>query len=265
MATDFVQGQDYVLGIDLGTTSVGWAMVGWRDGGPAGLVRAGSRVFDAGMDVDNKSGKESSRNLNRRTARLIRRQHWRRGRRLRKVFHLLKSYGLLPAEPVEGPENRQDFLNELDHSIVASPWFAAKTAARGIPASSQVMPYMLRAAALDEPLEPFFLGRALYHLAQRRGFLSNRKEAAATPNDKDKKGEEGKVKTGIADLSHASSKVYLSTGSRQTIAGSIAQLKALADRSTNATIASGWASPARSPLEVEIDNRLECREGTADV
>lgn len=89
---------DFVLGIDLGTSSVGWAMIGWRDGGPAGLLRAGSRVFDAGMDVDNKSGKESSRNLARRTARLIRRQHWRRARRLKKVFHLLKGYGLLPPE-----------------------------------------------------------------------------------------------------------------------------------------------------------------------
>ncbi len=78
----------YVLGIDLGTSSVGWAIIDWRDGGPVGLLRAGSRVFDAGMEVDNKSGKESSRNVARRAARLIRRQHWRRARRLRKIFNL---------------------------------------------------------------------------------------------------------------------------------------------------------------------------------
>jgi CRISPR/Cas system Type II protein with McrA/HNH and RuvC-like nuclease domain len=78
MQNPAVSSGDYMLGIDLGTTSVGWAIIGWRDGGPVDLLRAGSRVFDAGMDVDNKSGKESSRNLARRTARLIRRQHWRR-------------------------------------------------------------------------------------------------------------------------------------------------------------------------------------------
>ena len=36
-------------------------------------------------------------------------------------------------------------------------------------------PYRLRAQALDRPLEPFELGRALFHLDQRRGFRSNRK------------------------------------------------------------------------------------------
>ena len=36
-------------------------------------------------------------------------------------------------------------------------------------------PYQLRACALDQPLEPFELGRALFHLDQRRGFKSNRK------------------------------------------------------------------------------------------
>jgi CRISPR-associated endonuclease Csn1 len=106
MQTPAASSTDYVLGIDLGTNSVGWAIVEWHDGGPAGLLRAGSRVFDAGMDVDNKSGKETSRNLARRTARSIRRQHWRRGRRLKKLFQILKTYGLLPARKVSGPEER---------------------------------------------------------------------------------------------------------------------------------------------------------------
>jgi CRISPR-associated endonuclease Csn1 len=36
-------------------------------------------------------------------------------------------------------------------------------------------PYALRARALEAPLSHFELGRVFYHLAQRRGFLSNRK------------------------------------------------------------------------------------------
>jgi CRISPR/Cas system Type II protein with McrA/HNH and RuvC-like nuclease domain len=182
---------DYVLGIDLGTSSVGWAMIAWRDGGPVDLLRAGSRVFDAGMDVDNKSGKESSRNLARRTARLIRRQHWRRGRRLKKIFNLLKSYGLLPEGRVSSPEERQDYLNRLDNTILDSQWFRDKSRDGATADPRQVMPYMIRAAALDVRLEPYFLGRAFYHLAQRRGFLSNRVEITAASNVKK---EEGKVK-----------------------------------------------------------------------
>jgi len=59
------------------------------------------------------------------------------------------------------------------------------------------MPYILRASALDGPVEPYFIGRALYHLAQRRGFLSNRKQSAKQNDD------EGAVKEGIADLRKA--------------------------------------------------------------
>ncbi len=202
MQNPAVPSSDYVLGIDLGTSSVGWAIVGWRDGGPAGLWRAGVRIFDAGMEVDNKSGKESSRNLARRTARLIRRQHWRKARRLRKIFNILKSYGLLPEGRVSSPEERQDYLNSLDRSILASAWFQEKSKDDAIAEPQQVMPYILRAAALDEPLEPFFLGRAFYHIAQRRGFLSNRKESIATPSDQEKE-EEGKVQSGITELQNS--------------------------------------------------------------
>ena len=197
MQNPAVTSGEYVLGIDLGTSSVGWAMIGWRDGGPAGLLRAGSRVFDAGMDVDNKSGKESSRNLARRTARLVRRQHWRRARRLKKIFNLLKSYGLMPEGRASSPEERQDYLNQLDNSILDSTWYRDKSTVGAVAEPRHVMPYILRAAALDAPLEPFFLGRALYHLAQRRGFLSNRKESGSASKDKE---EEGKVSSGITEL-----------------------------------------------------------------
>jgi CRISPR-associated endonuclease Csn1 len=132
-----------------------------------------------------------------RTARLIRRQHWRRGRRLKKIFNLLKSYGLLPEGPVSSPEERQDYLNRVDNSILDSLWFRGRSSDRAFAEPGQVMPYILRAAALDEPLEPHFLGRAFYHLAQRRGFLSNRAETSTTSDEKE---EEGKVKSGITEL-----------------------------------------------------------------
>ena len=123
MQNPAVSSSDYILGIDLGTNSVGWAIIGWRDGGPAELIRAGSRVFDAGMDVDNKSGKESSRNLARRNARLIRRQHWRRGRRLKKVFHLLKIYGLLSPERSAARKNARMFSTNWTRQYLPRPGF----------------------------------------------------------------------------------------------------------------------------------------------
>jgi CRISPR-associated endonuclease Csn1 len=185
--------QDFILGIDLGSNSLGWALIERANGGPAGLLRAGVRIFEAATEGDRESGQEESRNRARREARSHRRQLWRRARRLRKLFHLLQSYGLLPAG-VATERERQDLLNELDRSILASSWFRAKADSGLFPEPSQALPYILRAAALDEPLEPHFLGRALYHLAQRRGFLSNRLKPAKKDDD------EGVVKQGISEL-----------------------------------------------------------------
>jgi CRISPR-associated endonuclease Csn1 len=185
---------DYILGIDLGSNSIGWAMIGLSQGKPVGLTRAGVRVFDAGMEGDLESGREESRNVARRDARMQRRQMARRARRLTKIFHILQRIGLLPPADLKTPEQRQEFVNQLDSNIIASDWFKTKRAANNIGEIDQVMPYLLRAAALDEPLEPYYLGRALSHLGQRRGFLSNRKKPM-------KKGEdEGVVKESIADL-----------------------------------------------------------------
>lgn len=185
----------FILGIDLGTNSLGWALVGLGgDGKPEKLLRCGARVFDAGMEGDIESGQEESRNKKRRQMRMQRRQIERRARRQRKVFHLLQNYGLLPEGRVITSEGIQNALNTLDASILASAWFAAQCASNKFKQPEQVLPYILRASALDEPLPPDYLGRALYHLAQRRGFLSNRR--APRKEDEDL----GKVESGISEL-----------------------------------------------------------------
>jgi CRISPR-associated endonuclease Csn1 len=182
--------QDFILGIDLGSSSLGWALIERANGEPTGLLRAGVRIFEAGTEGDRESGQEESRNRARREARLQRRQVARRARRQREVFHLLQSYGLLPPGGAT-EEARQNLLNGLDRTILASEWFRTKAASGAFPAPAQAMPYVLRAAALDEPLEPHFFGRALYHLAQHRGFLSNRLKPAKKEED------EGVVRQGI--------------------------------------------------------------------
>jgi CRISPR-associated endonuclease Csn1 len=196
---------DYVLGIDLGSNSLGWAIVGLVDGEPAKLIRAGVRVFDAGMEGDIESGQEQSKNLKRREARLHRRQLWRRARRLTKTFNLLRRFGLLPKGDASTPEERQDLINGLDKAIRASDWFRAKATSGAYAEPEQTLPYILRAAALDEPLEPHLLGRALYHLAQRRGFLSNRLKPAKKEDD------EGAVKKGISELREAIEEAHART------------------------------------------------------
>lgn len=57
-------------------------------------------------------------------------------------------------------------------------------------------PYELRARGLDEQLSPHELGRAIYHLARKRGFRSSRKDRGDTEREK----ETGKVTEAIKAL-----------------------------------------------------------------
>jgi CRISPR-associated endonuclease Csn1 len=132
------------LGLDIGSNSIGWALLS-LDGNPS-IIGAGVRVFQEGVNRDTK-GAEISKNETRRMARGARRNRFRRNYRKDKLLRLMKRNGLLPAgEAVNG----DIFL--LD-------------------------PYQLRAKGIEEKLSLHEFGRALYHLNQRRGFLSNRKSS----------------------------------------------------------------------------------------
>ncbi|MGA3193272.1 MAG: type II CRISPR RNA-guided endonuclease Cas9, partial [Candidatus Bathyarchaeia archaeon] len=140
------------LGLDVGCTSIGWALI---DEEAERIVAVGVRVFPEGVDRDQQGG-EKSKSQSRRDARSMRRQLARRARRRRQLRDALRKAGLLPADP-----------NETQRVVEWNP-------------------YTLRRRALTEKLEPYEIGRALFHLAQRRGYLSNRK--TDKPKDSDQKG-----------------------------------------------------------------------------
>ena len=177
----------YCLGLDLGSGSLGWAVVLDQEDGVPPRVAMGVRRFDAGVQGDIESGRDESRATARRDARGPRRQTWRRQYRLRKVFRVLQEMDLLPSSDDASHDSRMGVLGELDRDLRKEYLEAGDHAAH------QVLPYQLRTLALDEQLPAHALGRALYHLAQRRGFLSNRK---AGKKDEDA----GVVKAGITEL-----------------------------------------------------------------
>jgi CRISPR-associated endonuclease Csn1 len=190
--------QKYVLGLDLGSASLGWALIALdRTQSPVNLIRTGVRIFEPGVDgtaLDIQEGKDKSKAVERRTARLHRRQLRRRAYRQTKLFQLLQQQGLLPHSESRGPmtpsEERDFILTAFDQKLYQK-W-------RTSPAVSnfaQLPLYQLRKIALDDKLEPYEVGRILYHFSQRRGFKSNRKEGR-----KESEKELGEVKTGIADL-----------------------------------------------------------------
>ena len=71
-----------VLGLDLGTNSIGWALVDDKDNEILGI---GSRIFPEGVaNLGEGEGREISKNASRTDARGTRRQFFRR--RLRKRY-----------------------------------------------------------------------------------------------------------------------------------------------------------------------------------
>lgn len=135
----------YRLGLDLGTNSIGWAAIKLDENdNPFGILDMGVRVFPDGRK-DARSGAGASLAAERREARGARRRRRRYVRRRNSLMRQLIKCGLMPKDKAERKK-----LEECD-------------------------PYKLRARALDHPLTPHELGRALFHINQRRGFKSNRK------------------------------------------------------------------------------------------
>jgi CRISPR-associated endonuclease Csn1 len=178
---------EFVLGLDIGAASIGWALVETRDGQPQSLKAAGVRAFAAGVEGDISSGRDQSRAVTRREARSRRRLLWRRRHRLTKLASRLQQAGLLPPVELSTPETINGYFTNLDRDL-----FPQHIRTR----DPHLMHYRLRARALDEKLTPYEIGRAIYHLSQRRGFLSNRKETARPRREDD----EGVVKEAIGKL-----------------------------------------------------------------
>lgn len=131
----------YRLALDLGSTSLGWAMLRLAGDKPVAVVKAGSRIFSDGRNP--KDG--SSLAVTRRDARAMRRRRDRLLKRKSRMLRTLVEYGFFSPDAAIRKQ-----LELLD-------------------------PYALRARGLDAALKPEEFARALFHINQRRGFKSNRK------------------------------------------------------------------------------------------
>jgi CRISPR-associated endonuclease Csn1 len=152
----------YRLALDLGSTSLGWAMIRLsvqNPPSPVAVIKAGVRIFSDGRNP--KDG--SSLAVTRRDARSMRRRRDRLLKRKARMTRSLIEHGFFPND-----ETQRKTLVLLN-------------------------PYTLRAKGLDAALSPAEFGRALFHINQRRGFKSNRK------TDK-KDNDSGALKTAISKL-----------------------------------------------------------------
>ena len=177
----------YKIGIDLGSTSLGWAVVKLDDNNnPSDLLDMGVRIFPDGRDV--KSHEPLC--VGRRIARGSRNRHDRILIRKKKVLDLINNNSMSFSDI----EERQN-------------------------------PYVLRAKALYDKLTLPEFGRVLFHLSLRRGFKSNRKELKKTDGGKlavaSKKLETEIYDSGCKTIGEWLSKRYLEEKEKGVFAKSI--------------------------------------------
>ncbi len=179
-----------ILGLDLGTNSIGWAVVEKEDG-EFSLVDKGVRIFQEGVKIEK--GVEGSKAAERTGHRSARRIKFRRKLRKIKTLEVLSEFGYCP-------KLSHDELNNWRYKKVYPTnqafrhwWMTDEAEGKN--------PYHFRYLCVNEQLDlnneadRHKIGRALYHMAQRRGFLSNRLEGT--------KESEGAVKQSIAAINEA--------------------------------------------------------------
>ena len=131
------------LALDIGTTSIGWALLTTdAKGEPTGVIRTGVRIFSSGRD--DKS--DAPLNQKRQSVRSARRRQDRTVQRKQALIKYLIRYGFMPTDAKD-----RKGLESLN-------------------------PYQVRRDALYNPLPPHCIGRAFFHINQGRGFKSNRKQ-----------------------------------------------------------------------------------------
>jgi len=159
-----------ILGLDLGTNSIGWALINKDEQKILGM---GSRIIPMGTDkLDYEKGAGITKNADRRMARTIRKMNKRYKLRRNKLLFILNELGILPdqfqfKDGIPEPNRIQDLellpikkgtlqLDSLNH-------------------------YHLRVNALTKEIAAKDFGKILYQFNQLRGY------AGGSNNDETKK------------------------------------------------------------------------------
>ncbi|WP_445747333.1 type II CRISPR RNA-guided endonuclease Cas9 [Polaribacter sp.] len=156
-----------ILGLDLGTNSIGWAI---RDTNKVGNQIVDTNVIVFPQGVGEEKGVEFSLASERTKHRASRKLYKRRKKRKTDLLKLLLENGFCPLTNDElliwtVYKKGQEMKYPTDN-FEFSEWL-------------KINPYEVRSKAVNSIVTKLELGRALYHMCQRRGFKSGRKDADA--------------------------------------------------------------------------------------
>lgn len=174
------------LGLDLGSNSLGWAIF---DDAKDDFTDSGVLIFEEGIRREKGSDSIETPAAERRKHRMARRIVFRRKLRKYHILRVLIEQNMCPLSMAELEKWQKEGIYPVDNAVFM----------RWLHSSPDDNPYADRKYAAEVKVTPDVLGRALYHIAQRRGFKSSRKDMSAEENNK--KSDIGKVKSDIAAIS----------------------------------------------------------------
>ena len=176
-----------ILGIDTGTNSLGWAIVE-KQADKYHLLDKGVNIFQEGVKVEK--GIESSKAAERTAHKAARVRNYRIKLRKIRLLRILSDAHLCP--PLSKAElSAWRLKKEYPKNELFMQWQSTDD-------ESEKTPYAYRHKCLHDCLDfssitdRYILGRAFYHMIQRRGFLSNRKDQSGD--------DTGMVKESISNL-----------------------------------------------------------------
>ena len=173
-----------ILGLDLGTNSIGWALI---DKDNQKILGMGSRIIPMGTDkLDYEKGVGVTKNADRRMARTIRKMNKRYKIRRNKLLFILNELSMLPDQFQF--KNGVPEANKLQ-SLELLP------IKKGTLQLDSLRHYELRVKALNHPIDPKDFGKILYQFNQLRGYAGGNNEDDSRKQKKDEDdGEENNKK-----------------------------------------------------------------------
>ena len=198
----------HILGLDLGTNSIGWAVVS-ENADAKSIVAAGSRIIpmDAEQMGNFESGNSVSQTATRTAARGVRRLYERRALRRERLNRVLSILGFPPSH-YTAELNRYGQLNKGAEPLLAwfkeneKPTFLFQSsfgemmqdfaeAQPALIANGKKIPYdwtiyYLRKKALTRPISPQELAWILLQFNQKRGYNQARGEEEETKSNEKK-------------------------------------------------------------------------------
>ena len=163
-----------ILGLDLGTNSIGWALI---DKEGEKILGMGSRIIPMGTDkLDYEKGAGITKNADRRTARTIRKMNKRYKLRRNKLLFILNELGICPSQfqfrhkvrdekgrlTIKYNEGFPDAKNLQDLELLPIK--------KGTLQLDSLNHYQLRVNALSNEIAAEDLGKILYQFNQLRGY-----------------------------------------------------------------------------------------------